>query len=451
MKGTFLRLGVFFIVFFFLFENTFAASFADVAEGSQYYAAVEYLSDKGIVNGYSDSTFAPDKAINRAELLKMVMKQVFKIYPNALQAVSDPSQTPFNDIDANTWYLPYVTSALTKNIINGYDDGSFRPANTVNLAETLKIILLALSTVDPNMNVQTKPYADVELSTWFAAYVDFAKSLHLIELSSDGLLHPEQFMTRGRVAEILYRLLYIQENGLKTFDFTLNWPVFTKKSHNFSLKYPYRWDLIDEKNRTILWKRGEKQISFERLAPFSGSVSIYFDPNVERLTSDQYFELVKSYTPENAEIKTFVWNGLFPSMRVIVSDSESEFNDWYVYFPNNSVLIFYGSLSLGTAFEYLEEELLALEHSLSYVINDEDEQMKISETLEKARNNIFVDGAGTETLALFDDAKLIETDAIGIGTGPVDYYYSAWAQVTLKYERSFDVILAITEGRSTSF
>ena len=54
-------------------------------------------------------------------------------------------------------------------------------------------------------------------------------------------------------------------------------------------------------------------------------------------------------------------------------------------------------------------------------------------------------------MALFTDLKLFETDTIGIGTGPVDYYYSALYDTTLKYERSSDTLLAMKQGKTWAF
>jgi len=67
------------------------------------------------------------------------------------------------------------------------------------------------------------------------------------------------------------------------------------------------------------------------------------------------------------------------------------------------------------------------------------------------RKNILIADKGQETLKLFDDLVIIETDTIGIGTGPVDYYYSAKYNVTLKYERNSNVILAIQESKTSAF
>ena len=62
-----------------------------------------------------------------------------------------------------------------------------------------------------------------------------------------------------------------------------------------------------------------------------------------------------------------------------------------------------------------------------------------------------MDGTGKAAMQVAGNWDLIETDTIGVGTGPVDYYYSTSLDVTLKYERSFDVLLDLRDGRTTAF
>ncbi|MBU0488531.1 MAG: hypothetical protein KKD31_11345, partial [Bacteroidetes bacterium] len=71
--------------------------------------------------------------------------------------------------------------------------------------------------------------------------------------------------------------------------------------------------------------------------------------------------------------------------------------------------------------------------------------------VEAAMSAIQVDGIGQDVLDLFEDLVLVETDAIGVGTGPVDYFYSPGGNITIKYERSFDVILDVEEDETTAF
>ncbi|EKD64325.1 MAG: hypothetical protein ACD_51C00026G0006, partial [uncultured bacterium] len=92
-----------------------------------------------------------------------------------------------------------------------------------------------------------------------------------------------------------------------------------------------------------------------------------------------------------------------------------------------------------------------IEMSASYVEGAVTTPTEWDAVLEEARSLIQVDGQGAYALSLFTDKVLIETDTIGVGTGPVDYYYSAGADVTLKYERSYDVVLDIMDGETSAF
>jgi len=71
--------------------------------------------------------------------------------------------------------------------------------------------------------------------------------------------------------------------------------------------------------------------------------------------------------------------------------------------------------------------------------------------LNQAKANILIEGKGQTTIDLLHDAAVFETDNIGVGTGAIDYYYSASMDVSLKYERSSDTILDIETGKTSAF
>jgi hypothetical protein len=60
----------------------------------------------------------------------------------------DPGQNPwpatvtFSDVGETDWFYPYVTELSQFGIIGGYDDGTFRPDQTISGGEALKLILL---------------------------------------------------------------------------------------------------------------------------------------------------------------------------------------------------------------------------------------------------------------------------------------------------------------------
>ncbi|MBI5753905.1 S-layer homology domain-containing protein [Candidatus Peregrinibacteria bacterium] len=176
-----------------------AKIFSDVEIGSKYYVATKYLSDKGIIKGYNDGTFRPAQTVNRVESLKFILASI--------HAAIASGQLPFKDVKPDAWYADYLFTAYERSIVVGNPDGTFRPEANVNKAEFFKILFHGLS-VDIDPVVAGAPYEDVPESAWFASYIAYAKKLKILdpELSRVG---PARAMTRGEVADAMYRLMTI--------------------------------------------------------------------------------------------------------------------------------------------------------------------------------------------------------------------------------------------------
>jgi len=135
---------------------------------------------------------------------------------------------------------------------------------------------------------------------------------------------------------------------------------------------------------------------------------------------------------------------------IIYRDSDTYFREWYVMMDNGSLVHFLALRGNGAYSDYLENYLDTIVSTVAYAPDGEVE-MSVDDIVEALRSAMQVDGSGNSVMELLDDWSLIETDAIGVGTGPVDYYYSPSANLTVKYERSFDVILDIENGETTAF
>jgi hypothetical protein len=64
---------------------------------------------------------------------------------------------------------------------------------------------------------------------------------------------------------------------------------------------------------------------------------------------------------------------------------------------------------------------------------------------------VLVNGKAEQALGKLNDEIIIETDSIGIGTGPVDYYYSASVNLSLKIDRNSATVLASKTGKTSAF
>ncbi len=189
--------------------NTISAKFSDVPQTQKNYKAIIYLQENNIVNGYQDGTFKPNKEVKRSEALKMILL--------GSEIEGEKAQTkPFPDTPITQWYTEYVNVAKVLKIINGNKDGLFEPAKTLNLAGALKIVLKTNEIDTSSIKITIKPFQDIKTDDWFAQYFQYAKQKNIIS-SNITYIKPAADMTRGDLAEIMYRVAIMNKYQLDKF------------------------------------------------------------------------------------------------------------------------------------------------------------------------------------------------------------------------------------------
>ncbi len=134
-------------------------TFPDVKESQWYADAVGVMAGLGIVRGYSDGNFRPDRQITRAEFVTMAV---------ACDTLQDGT-SDFTDVSDTSWYAPYVATAAAKGWIGGFKDGSFRPDDTITRAQAVTILNKMLGrTPDADIKEKTgvKNFYDVFTTSW---------------------------------------------------------------------------------------------------------------------------------------------------------------------------------------------------------------------------------------------------------------------------------------------
>ncbi len=182
--------------------------FTDVGKAHPNYEAIKYLQAQGIIGGYNDGSFKPGNTVNRVEALKMLM--------TAFDMEAGPAgPLPFTDTSNSAWYAGALATALQREIVKGYDDNTFRPSGIVNKAEYLKMLFLT-GGITPNTDLAANPYSDVPKDAWYAPYAYLMNKMNLLSVANNRLAAGSG-MTRGDVAETIYRLKYIQDNNMVTY------------------------------------------------------------------------------------------------------------------------------------------------------------------------------------------------------------------------------------------
>ncbi len=90
----------------------------------------------------------------------------------------------FNDIEGH-WGEAEITSAYEKGIVNGYEDGTFRPDDTVTRAEFVKMLS---SVVVTKLGVNDVPDQFKTEDTWYSKYYTFAK-LYFLATDSENAIN----------------------------------------------------------------------------------------------------------------------------------------------------------------------------------------------------------------------------------------------------------------------
>lgn len=189
-----------------LTNTALAEEFSDVQSGHSHYVAISYLKEKGIVQGYDDNTFKPNQKISRVEALKMIILSTNFAAEDEINN-ENVTENPFIDTPKSEWYAKYLAFASEKKLIGGYPDNTFKPNQTINLAETLKIFLQCFNGLEYPENMENFLAADTPTSEWYAPFAAYAYKNGLVNITDSNKIIPTQDMTRGYVAEIIYRKL----------------------------------------------------------------------------------------------------------------------------------------------------------------------------------------------------------------------------------------------------
>lgn len=151
-----------------------SSGFTDVASGAWYNNAVSTLTRAGILDGYEDGSFRPNASITRAEFTKIAV--------SFFKHVGGASANPFNDVPDSAWYAEFVKAAAELGLIDGYEDGTFRPNAPITRAEACTIVNRTLGRAPDKDNLlpehEMLTWPDNSRDAWYYAQIQEATNSH---------------------------------------------------------------------------------------------------------------------------------------------------------------------------------------------------------------------------------------------------------------------------------
>ena len=178
-----------------------AAAFSDVASDAWYAQAVGEVSDAGIMNGTTDTTFSPDEQVTRG----MVVTVLWRLASSPAAAAA----TTFPDVEDWYYYAPAVAWAQAAGVATGLGDGTFDGGSIVT-REQLSVFLYRYSQYagDELASGVLDLYNDVDsVQGWALDGMAHAVGAGLITGTDEGNLEPAGPATRAQLAVILQRLM----------------------------------------------------------------------------------------------------------------------------------------------------------------------------------------------------------------------------------------------------
>ena len=123
------------------------AAFTDAGEiAKKDKAAVDFVSELGVISGFPDGTFRPKDNLTRAQAAKILC--VMLEGADKLGELTN-TETGFTDVPANHWAAKFVAYCAEKNIVAGVGDGKFDPDGLLSSAAFAKMLLVAYGS-DPS-------------------------------------------------------------------------------------------------------------------------------------------------------------------------------------------------------------------------------------------------------------------------------------------------------------
>ena len=113
----------------------------------------------------------------------------------------------FTDVDAKSVYYEAISSLVSDGVINGYEDGTFKPDNTITRAEFSKLLAVGSTPVGTTFSQTTTQFADVadasSSSAWAIPYIAYAVGIKAINGYEDGTFRPTNPVTYGEAVKMI--------------------------------------------------------------------------------------------------------------------------------------------------------------------------------------------------------------------------------------------------------
>lgn len=160
--------------------------------------AIKVLSEKNIINGFVDGNFLPDENVSREQFVKMIVS-AFKM--------EGISEIKFKDVDIKRWSEPYISVATACGIVKGVRDNYFMPTAMVTRQDAAVMLVRLCSAENIELSGNAVPSDGDEIAEYAYDSVTRLLGAKVLNGFEDGSFRPNEKLTRAQAAKLIYELI----------------------------------------------------------------------------------------------------------------------------------------------------------------------------------------------------------------------------------------------------
>lgn len=176
-----------------------SAQYQDVEKTAWYHDAVDFAVQNGIMNGVSDTAFAPNNKLTRAMLATILYR---------IDGDSGSHEHPFTDVEKGSWYEKAVAWAYSSGVINGTGATTFAPNENVTREQAAAMLYRYTAYCGEKTDVagDLSAFRDAgSISAYAVEPMRWAVGMQILNGKGDGILDPTGTATRAEITKIIMK------------------------------------------------------------------------------------------------------------------------------------------------------------------------------------------------------------------------------------------------------
>lgn len=179
--------------------HTGSSQFVDVS-GHWAAEAINYMAERGWVNGVGNGRFVPDMNMTRAMFVTILSRMEGKS--------TGETVSYFIDVPQDSYYAEHVKWASEVGIVNGTGNYKFNPDRNITREEMAVMVNRYLEYKGIFLENSSNEFADSgDVDTWASVAVEKLGNAGIVNGKNNGEFDPEDFATRAELVMILYRVM----------------------------------------------------------------------------------------------------------------------------------------------------------------------------------------------------------------------------------------------------